>query len=59
VAAVGFSIGSGVAAHLAGARMLDRVILATPFDSLTKVAANSLPFLPVPWLFRHEMNAAG
>ena len=58
VAAVGFSIGSGVAAHLAGARMLDRVILATPFDSLTKVAANSLPFLPVPWLFRHEMNAA-
>ncbi|NBB98350.1 MAG: alpha/beta hydrolase, partial [Alphaproteobacteria bacterium] len=59
VTAVGFSIGSGVAAHLAGARDLDRVVLATPFDSLTQVAADSLPYLPVRWLFRHEMDAAG
>lgn len=58
LSAVGFSIGSGVAAHLAGARKLDRLILATPFDSLTRVAASSLPYLPVHWLFRHEMNAA-
>lgn len=58
VVAVGFSIGSGVAAHLAGARALERVILATPFDSLTQVAADTLPFLPVRWLFRHEMPAA-
>lgn len=58
VAAVGFSIGSGVAANLAEARKLDKLILATPFDSLTKVAADSLPFLPVRWLFRHEMNIA-
>lgn len=58
VAAVGFSIGSGVAAHLAGARRLDRVILVTPFDSLAKVASDSLPFLPVRWLFRNDMPAA-
>lgn len=58
VTAVGFSIGSGVAAHLASARKLDRVILVTPFDSLAQVAADSLPFLPVRWLFRHEMTAA-
>lgn len=58
VVVVGFSIGSGVAAHLAGARAIDRLILTTPFDSLTNVAADSLPFLPVRWLFRHEMHAA-
>lgn len=58
VVAVGFSLGSGVAAHLASTRKLDRVILATPFDSLKRVAADSLPYLPVRWVFRHEMNAA-
>lgn len=56
VAAIGFSIGSGVAAELAGARVLDRVILSTPFDSLQRVAQDSLPFLPVRWLFRHSMQ---
>jgi pimeloyl-ACP methyl ester carboxylesterase len=34
VVAVGLSIGSGVAAHLAVERPLDGVILVTPFDSL-------------------------
>lgn len=57
VIAVGFSIGSGVAAHVAGARPLEHVILATPFDSLRKVAAHALPYIPVRWLFAHEINA--
>lgn len=57
VIAVGFSIGSGVAAHVAGARPLEHVILATPFDSLRKVAAHALPFVPVRWLFAHEIDA--
>lgn len=56
VAVVGFSIGSGVAAHLAGARALDRVVLSTPFDTLHQVAQDSLPFLPVRWLFRHNLT---
>src|SRR5436305_9011374 len=34
IVAVGFSIGSGIAAQLAGKRRLDGVILVTPFDSL-------------------------
>lgn len=58
VVAVGFSIGSGVAAHLADARDLHQVVLVTPFDSLTQVAADSFPYLPVRWLFRHPMQAA-
>src|SRR3990170_4745099 len=56
--AVGFSIGTGVAANLAGERPLDGLILVTPFDSLKAVASGHYPFLPVGALFRHEMDAA-
>ena len=56
--AVGFSIGSGVAAHLAGERRLDGLILVTPFDSLKAVASGHYPFLPVGALFRHDIDAA-
>lgn len=56
--AVGFSIGSGVAAHLATARTLDGLILVTPFDSLAAAAADLYPMLPVRLLFRHEMDSA-
>lgn len=56
--AVGFSIGSGVAAHLAARRPLDGAILVTPFDSLAASAADHYPWLPVRLLFRHEMAAA-
>lgn len=56
--AVGFSIGSGVAAHLAGERAVDGLILVTPFDSLKAVAGDLYPFLPVGALFRHDMDAA-
>ncbi len=55
--AVGFSIGTGVAPHLAGERPLDGLILVTPFDSLKAVASGHYPFLPVGALFRHEMDA--
>jgi pimeloyl-ACP methyl ester carboxylesterase len=58
VLAVGFSIGSGVAAHLAGQRKLDGLILVTPFDSLKAAASDLFPWLPVGPFFQHEMNAA-
>jgi hypothetical protein len=56
--AVGFSIGSGVAASLAPRRPLDGLVLVTPFDSMKQVAAGHYPWLPVRWLFRHEMKPA-
>lgn len=56
--AVGLSVGSGVAASLAARRPLDGLILVTPFDSLGKVAERQFPWLPVRWLFRHEMKPA-
>jgi uncharacterized protein len=57
--AIGFSIGSGVAASLAPRRPIDGLILVTPFDSMRSVAAGHYPWLPLRWLFRHELPAAG
>lgn len=56
--AVGFSIGSGVAATLAGKRKLDGLILVTPFDSLKAVAQSAFPWLPIGPFFQHEIDAA-
>ena len=56
VIATGFSIGSGVAAHLASERPIVGAVLVTPFDSLDAVARQILPWAPVRLLFRHEMN---
>lgn len=58
VVAVGFSIGTGVAAHLAVHRPLDGLILVTPFDSLTKLVASHYPWLPASLLLRHRMEPA-
>ncbi|HWJ38302.1 MAG TPA: alpha/beta fold hydrolase, partial [Sphingomicrobium sp.] len=57
VIAVGFSIGTGVAATLAGKRELDGLILVTPFDSLRAVAASMYPWLPIGPFFNHEIDA--
>lgn len=56
--AVGFSIGSGVAASLARDGLIDAAILVTPFDSLKAAAADLFPWLPVGLFFAHEMDAA-
>ena len=56
--AIGFSVGSGVAASLAPRRPLSGLVLVTPFDSMGKVAAGQFRWLPVRWLFRHEMEPA-
>jgi pimeloyl-ACP methyl ester carboxylesterase len=56
--AVGFSIGSGVAARLAGQRHLDGLILVTPFDSLKAVAQSMYPWIPIGPFFDHEIDAA-
>ncbi|HEY0314487.1 MAG TPA: hypothetical protein VGC56_18585 [Allosphingosinicella sp.] len=58
IVAVGFSIGSGVAAYLAGHRPLGGLILVTPFDSLTEVAVAQMPWLPVRLLFSNAMEPA-
>jgi pimeloyl-ACP methyl ester carboxylesterase len=58
VIAVGFSIGTGVAAQLASRRAVDGLILVTPFDSLKSVAQSMLPWLPIAPFFGHQIDAA-
>jgi hypothetical protein len=58
IVAVGFSLGTGVAARLAAERPIAGAILVTPYDSLAGVAAQQYPWLPVRLLFRHEIPAA-
>ncbi len=57
--AVGFSIGSGIAASLARDGLVDGAILVTPFDSLKAAAADLFPWLPVGLFFNQEIDAAG
>lgn len=56
VIATGFSIGGGIAVHLATERPIIGTVLVTPFDSLGEVARQSFPWAPVRMLFRHDMN---
>jgi pimeloyl-ACP methyl ester carboxylesterase len=55
IIAVGFSIGSGVAAYLARHRPVAGLILVTPFDSLEALARHLYWWAPVGSLLRHRM----
>ena len=56
--AVGFSIGSGVAASLAPNRPLAGAILVTPFNSLATLASAHYRWLPIRLILRHQLDAA-
>jgi pimeloyl-ACP methyl ester carboxylesterase len=56
VVAIGFSIGSGVAAYLARQRRVDGLILVTPFDSLEAVVHEHYFWAPTGLLFRHQIS---
>ena len=58
IVGVGFSIGTGVAASMASKRPVAGLILVSPFDSLRTLASDHFPWLPVKWLFRHDMESA-
>ena len=57
VIAFGRSLGSGVAVALAAQRPIERVILATPYDSLTAVAKRYYWYLPVDLLLKHRFDS--
>lgn len=57
VVAWGFSLGTGIATHLAWQRPLAGVILAAPYTRLSNIAAEQYPWLPVRALFRHEIDS--
>jgi len=53
----GFSLGTGVATHVACNRAVAGVVLMAPYDTLASVAAAQYPFLPVRPLFRHQIDS--
>jgi len=57
VAAMGRSLGSGVATALATRRALERLILITPYDSIANVAADHFSWLPVQRLIRDRYDS--
>lgn len=57
IVAMGRSLGSGVAVHLAAHRSVRGVILVSPYDSILEVARGHYPFLPVSLLLRHRFES--
>jgi uncharacterized protein len=57
VVVIGRSLGTGVAVQVAAARPIVRLVLVTPFDSLTDVAAAHFPFIPVRWLLSDKYDS--
>ncbi|MFN0162984.1 MAG: alpha/beta hydrolase [Burkholderiales bacterium] len=57
VVAMGRSLGSAVAVHLAAERPIARVVAITPLDSVRSVASSIYPFVPVSLLLKHPFDA--
>lgn len=57
IVAMGRSLGSGVAVHLAANRPVRGVILVSPYDSIVEVAKRHYPLLPVALLLRHRFDS--
>jgi pimeloyl-ACP methyl ester carboxylesterase len=55
--AMGFSLGSGVAAHLAASRPLAGAVLVTPFDSILQVGRQRYWWAPVQRLLKHRFDS--
>ena len=58
IAVIGRSLGSGVASWVVSQRPVSKLVLITPFDSLSNVAKSHSPWLPVDWLMRERYDSA-
>ncbi|MFL6601484.1 MAG: alpha/beta hydrolase [Steroidobacteraceae bacterium] len=57
VAVMGRSLGSGVATAVGATRPIEKLILVTPYDSITRVAADHYGWAPVRWLVRDSYDS--
>jgi hypothetical protein len=57
ISAIGRSLGSGVAIHLASNRMLEKLVVVTPYDSIEALAKKSLPLFPVSLLLKDKYRS--
>lgn len=58
IAAIGRSLGSGVASYVASQRPVAKLALITPFDSLAEVGQYHYGWLPVRWLSTDRYESA-
>ena len=54
VALVGRSLGSGVATYLASQRVVDGLVLLTPYDSILSIAKLKYPFFPIDLMLKNK-----
>ena len=59
VSVIGRSLGSGIASYVAAQRNVLKLVLVTPFDSITNLAQQSYPLYPIPLLLKDKYNSAG
>ena len=57
ISAIGRSLGSGVAIHLAAQRKLEKLVMVTPYDSIEVLAKESLPFFPISLLLKDKYRS--
>ena len=57
IALVGRSLGSGVAVQLASQRVVSRLVLVTPYNSIRELAAQQFPYMPVRWLLKDKFES--
>ena len=57
VVLLGRSLGSGVATYLASQRVVDGLVLLTPYDSILSVAKLKYPFFPVELLLKNKFDS--
>lgn len=54
---IGRSLGSGVASYLAANRKISKLVLITPYDSISSVAQSHYPVFPVKWLLKDQFDS--
>jgi len=55
--AIGRSLGTGVVIYLASKRNIKKLILVSPYDSITSIAQNRFPIYPVFLLLKDKYNS--
>jgi len=58
IAVIGRSLGTGVAVRLASTQPASRLILVTPYDTITEIAGNAYWFLPTRWLLLDKYESS-
>ena len=54
---IGRSLGSGVASYLAANREVSKLVLITPYDSISNVAQSHYPVFPAKWLMKDKFES--